>query len=309
MATILQKTDLASSSFVNSNTLGAGGVKVNVGTGSDVKAAIDAAVAAGGGAASSVPASGVIAGALGAGVTTTPASVVGFNAAALAAVPDATDTIKGISALNQGTAAGDATNSTDALTATGLAAILNGTSPNTTPNALQAAVSSNPANYGTLGTALAPTAAPTTANPATVMVNSNGEVFRWNPTNGWQLSENGFSWSDVPATQPPAAGFRVITTFTAPRAGRVQVGWQYAISLAVFGGSPTVYANGFVTRSSAAAAICRGDLFLTSASIVGTQSSGHGVIQVAAGEVLQFVLVTEASIGSGDFLATVNYIA
>jgi hypothetical protein len=59
--------------------------------------------------------------------------------AAAPAIPTATDTVAGISALSLGTAAGDATNSTDALTAAGLAAILNGTAPNATPNALQAA--------------------------------------------------------------------------------------------------------------------------------------------------------------------------
>jgi hypothetical protein len=175
------------------------------------------------GVATSVPATGIITGALPAGVTTTPASVVGFDAAALAAVPDSGDTAKGKVALNLGTAAGDATNATDALTAAGLAAILNGTAPNATPNALQAAVNSNPSQYGTFAGAGAPTAAPTAANPATVLTNTNGEVFRYNGT-VWGLSENGLS-ATVTGNfiNSTFALTTIYASYVAPRAGRVRV--------------------------------------------------------------------------------------
>jgi len=46
MVTIIQKGDLAASSFSNDNSNAAGGVKVRVNAGSDVKTAIDAAVTA-----------------------------------------------------------------------------------------------------------------------------------------------------------------------------------------------------------------------------------------------------------------------
>jgi hypothetical protein len=68
------------------------------------------------GAASTVPATGVGAGALPAGVTTTPTQVVGFNAAALATVPAATDTVQGKVALAVAANYPDATNDADAVT-------------------------------------------------------------------------------------------------------------------------------------------------------------------------------------------------
>ena len=47
--TIVQKGDLSAASFSNNNTVGSGGIAVRVDAGSTVKAAIDAAIAAGGG--------------------------------------------------------------------------------------------------------------------------------------------------------------------------------------------------------------------------------------------------------------------
>jgi hypothetical protein len=46
MVTLIQKGDLAASSFSNDNSNAAGGVKVRVNAGSDVKTAIDAAITA-----------------------------------------------------------------------------------------------------------------------------------------------------------------------------------------------------------------------------------------------------------------------
>lgn len=107
MVDFVQKQVLDPASFSNANTNAIDAVKVRVDSGSVVGDAIAAAIASG-------------------------------------TVPAATDTVQGKVALNLGTAAGDATNATDALTATGLAAILNGTAPNSSPNALQAAVANNP---------------------------------------------------------------------------------------------------------------------------------------------------------------------
>lgn len=252
MVDIVLKTNLAPSSFTNNNTDTATAVKVNTAAGSDVANAIAAGTTASlaglsgatvagnvlttdgagvlswqpddvGGAASSVPATGVTAGALPAGVTTTPASVVGFDAAALAAVPTAADTVQGKVALNLGTAAGDATNATDALTATGLTAILNGTAPNTSPNALQAAVASNPSQYGTFASVLAPTAAPTAANPATRLTNTNGEVFDWTGS-AWVLVGNGFfQTSNTTVASSVPGAFVVTAAFTMPRDGFVEL--------------------------------------------------------------------------------------
>jgi hypothetical protein len=150
-------------------------------------------------------------------------AVTAIAAAAAGTPPAASDTTAGISALNLGTAATDAINATDALTAAGLAAILNGTAPNPTPNALQAAVGRNPSQYGTLAGVGAPTAAPSLANPATEITNANGEVFRWNGT-GWYLSGNGYGHnSGLIVAVTPVSGSAVLYTFTVPRSGTLSV--------------------------------------------------------------------------------------
>jgi len=62
---------------------------------------------------------------------------------AVASIGGATDTTSGLVQLNQGTQVGDSANASDALTAAGLAAILNQTGVGT-PNALQAAIATLP---------------------------------------------------------------------------------------------------------------------------------------------------------------------
>jgi hypothetical protein len=74
-------------------------------------------------------------------------AVSAIAAAAAPPPPVATDTVAGVTTLNQGTAAGDATDCNSALTACGLTAILNGTAPNASPNPLQLAVAQLPAKH------------------------------------------------------------------------------------------------------------------------------------------------------------------
>jgi hypothetical protein len=207
------------------------------------------------------------------------------------AVPDATDTVKGKVALNAGTAATDATNATDALTAAGLAAILNGTAPNPTPNALQAAVGSNPSQYGTLAGVGAPTAAPSLANPATEITNANGEVFRWNGT-GWYLSGNGF-YQEV---QPPQSGsfgpgfFNLVFLPAMPRSGQVSINFN-----GILGDATTSFATGlfYLIKNGAIIARFGGQ---SGPAIFASEASGAYVDNCSAGDLFGIQAQTDVTV-------------
>ncbi len=168
---------------------------------------------------------------------------------------------------------------------------------------LFSSVVSNPIQYGSIAGAAAPTAAPTAANPATCMVNGNDEVFLWSGM-AWVLVGNGYYWKDTPAALSPAANTAVVTTFSCPRAGTIQVGWQGSAST-VLGGTAAADVNFYVLSGSIP--ICRGNAAVQAGFLVGFQSGGFGQVQVAAGEVLQFILFRSHAIGASDFLASVYY--
>lgn len=205
------------------------------------------------------------------------------QAVASSAVPTATDTTQGKVALNLGTAAGDATNATDALTATGLAAILNGTAPNTTPNALQAAVASNPSQYGAFPSVLAPTAAPTVANPATRLTNSNGEVFDWTgtawvPVGNLLLIDVNTSGVSLPMNSPVLVG-----AATLPRTGRVLVSHSSGVSsgTAILQISSYFKANGGLIARA-------GSFIVSTAGLTNYEWSSSTVYNATAGDIITF---------------------
>jgi hypothetical protein len=73
--------------------------------------------------------------------------------------------------------------------------------------------------YTTMPTVAAPTAAPSSTNPATEITNANGEVFRWNGTS-WYLSGNGYSVRSTPfatAIPLPHNQYTSVANVTAPR--------------------------------------------------------------------------------------------
>ena len=128
-------------------------------------------------------------------------------ASQLTPISNATDTAAGTVALNTGTAAGDATNATDALTAAG-AAELNRTAavPNT-------------------GSPDKPTAAPTEGSPSRYLKNSNGETFWWNGAS-WELSGNGFSsdFTNLAGISIPSASASVsVAVLVVPRDGVINI--------------------------------------------------------------------------------------
>jgi hypothetical protein len=78
--------------------------------------------------------------------------------------------------------------------------------------------------YGTYPGAGKPSAAPTPANPATILTNANGEVSRWNGT-VWDVSENPYA-TVLPNTTTNRSiniGFTAEKVVTCPRAGLVLV--------------------------------------------------------------------------------------
>jgi hypothetical protein len=171
------------------------------------------------GAAQTVPATGVQSGALPSGVTTTPSSVVGFNAAALAAIPTSTDTVvgKSRSATPLETGAGVLNDGVHVSPADLLAAARTATT-------FAAAIAANPNKYGTFASVLAPTLAPTEANPQTILTNSNGEVFQYTGTK-WVLIANGRTElvvSTLTDSSNSTSGVVIAKTWTAPRAGKVR---------------------------------------------------------------------------------------
>jgi hypothetical protein len=92
-----------------------------------------------------------------------------------------------------------------------------------TASTFAAAIAVNPNKYGTFASVLAPTLAPTEANPQTVLTNSNGEVFAWVGAK-WVLVANGLRTQASSAiTDAPPNSLYIYATYTAPRAGRLQV--------------------------------------------------------------------------------------
>lgn len=248
------------------------------------------------GPATSVPATGVGAGTLGGGVVINNTSNFGVGALA-------TDTAAGVAALNLGTAAGDATNATDALTAAGLAAILNGTAPNTSPNALQTAVTSNPSQYATITGVGVPTAAPTAAAPATVVTNANGEVFRWNGS-VWGLSENGYFATVAGGAVTAANNVQTtVASITCPRDGFVTA--NYLIS---FAGSHNALKYTAISLNNTGEDTYAGS---TNNSPVGVYSTASGIAsaQVVAGQVVSVTIYVENGPANvGDSKVNLNYI-
>jgi hypothetical protein len=170
------------------------------------------------GNATSVPATGIQSGALPSGVTTTPSSVVGFSASALAAIPLSTNAVvgKSRSANPIETGAGILDDGVHVSPADLIGAMR-------MPTALSAAIAINPNKYGTFASVLAPTAPPTEANPQTILTNSNGEVFAWGGAK-WVLIADGLrTQTNGAITDAPPNGLYIYATYTAPRAGRLQV--------------------------------------------------------------------------------------
>jgi hypothetical protein len=90
--------------------------------------------------------------------------------------------------------------------------------------AIQKLANYSPQSYGTFASVAAPTAAPSEANPQTVLTNSNGEVFAYTGTK-WALIANGYTEqvvSTLTDSSNSTSGVVIAKTWTAPRAGKVK---------------------------------------------------------------------------------------
>jgi hypothetical protein len=103
--------------------------------------------------------------------------------------------------------------------------------------------------YGTYPGEGKPSAAPTAANPATVLTNANGEVFRWNGT-AWYLSGNGYAVINTPVTVGATSGPVVHHSFTAPRAGGLFITASVIVATPL-GGTGTDLAGGYIIKNGA----------------------------------------------------------
>jgi hypothetical protein len=146
-------------------------------------------------------------------------AAAGFNAAALAAIPTSTDTVvgKSRSATPLETGAGVLNDGVHVSPADLLAAARTATT-------FAAAIAANPNKYGTFASVLAPTLAPTEANPQTILTNSNGEVFQYTGTK-WVLIANGFIVANTGSPQIVLAdgAYHVVNSIIVPRDGVVEI--------------------------------------------------------------------------------------
>jgi hypothetical protein len=243
------------------------------------------------GVASSVPASGIGAGALPAGVTTTPASVVGFDTAVISAVPSSTDSIlgKSRSATQAESLAGAANDGIHISPADLLYALSNA-------GAVQSAVTLNQSQYGTAAQTVAlgesaPTAAPTAATPATKLVNTNGEVFDWDGT-AWRLSASPYTNSTSGATLGvPTGSAGADIVFICPRAGIVNFA---ATCKGLFSGG-TAGVSGYISIVKLDNVfIARGDAVNTGQN---SFCGGSRLLVVTAGQVITAGLYNASSSG------------
>lgn len=251
----------------------------------------------GSGGATSVPASGVTAGNL-------PATVINTNAAggALAGnYPNPTLSAAGLAAAataaavaikDEGTALTSQVTSID-FTGAGV------TATNTAGAVTVNIAGGGGTTTGTFASVLAPTAAPTAANPATRLTNTNGEVFDWNGT-AWFLAGNGFYQTASSTTASPAVGNQAVAiTFTAPRAGLVELhaiftaGLTSGVPLLAFIVLHGVFAQRVDSLSAAD----------------GTAGAASRKINVSAGEIVSVSIYNGAnSTFSASCQATIQYI-
>jgi hypothetical protein len=90
--------------------------------------------------------------------------------------------------------------------------------------AIQKLANYSPQSYGTFASVAAPTAAPSEANPQTVLTNANQEVFAWTGTK-WALVADGYNEKVVSAltdSSSSTSGVVIAKTWTAPRTGKVK---------------------------------------------------------------------------------------
>jgi hypothetical protein len=90
--------------------------------------------------------------------------------------------------------------------------------------ALQKLANYSPQSYGTFASVLAPTLAPTEANPQTILTNANQEVFAWTGTK-WALIANGFIVANTGDPQIVLAdgAYHVVNSIIVPRDGVVEI--------------------------------------------------------------------------------------